>query len=107
MRTEPGADSTAQVVQVTVSVPDDVDVDFVLGAPEEQQQEPELVLASDNSADAAVFNADFAGAPVPSLVHHGHGFREQVRHQKCCLCMFYEIVAFCCDLHTLLVNTCD
>lgn len=48
------------VSQVTVSVPDDVEVDFVLGAPEEQLPEPELVLASDNSADAAVFNADFA-----------------------------------------------
>ncbi|CAL8462066.1 g1597 [Coccomyxa elongata] len=48
------------VSQVTVSVPDDVDVDFVLVAAEEQQPEPELVLASGNSADAAVFNADFA-----------------------------------------------
>lgn len=48
-----------------MSVPDDVDIDFVLGAAEEQLPEPELVLASDNSADAAVFNADFAGTPVP------------------------------------------
>lgn len=53
---------------MTVSVPDDVDVDFVLGAAEEQQPEPELVLASDNSADAAVFDADFAGAPVTLLL---------------------------------------
>lgn len=53
--------------QVTVRVPDDVDVDVTLGAPE--MQEPTLVLADQASPDAEVFNADFAGAPY--LQSHG------------------------------------
>ncbi len=46
--------------QVTLRVPDDVDVDVTSGAPEE----PQLVVAGKGSADAEVFNADFAGAPI-------------------------------------------
>ena len=45
--------------QVTLRVSDDVDVDVTSGAPEE----PQLVVAGEGSADAEVFNADFAGAP--------------------------------------------
>ena len=53
--------------QVTVRVPDDVDVDVTLDAPE--MQEPTLVLADQGLPDAEVFNADFAGAPY--LQSHG------------------------------------
>ncbi|EIE24363.1 hypothetical protein COCSUDRAFT_47246 [Coccomyxa subellipsoidea C-169] len=44
------------VSQVTLRVADDVDVDVTSGAPEE----PQLVVAAEGSADAEVFNADFA-----------------------------------------------
>lgn len=48
--------------QVTVSVPDDVDVEMVVGAAEGEQQ-PEVVVATDGSLNAEVYNADFAGTP--------------------------------------------